>query len=340
MKNIMKKYGMTFVMFLSLVAGLSAQTQTLGITAQVTTGTKAYTNNEQLTWVNGQIIVSRTSTATNPTFTIDLSPNADSVGGVYPRNANWRFYDTSGGSSFVTIDGAEIYVGSNNSISSPVFMLWDVSGIGDANVTSSNVVTGNFLSTNLTRTYYFCAVFVHYSTLAAGTYELPITFRLRQEAFTPGDPTTAPISTATVVLRYVVGTTATVFFRKTPTGPEIFQLAFDEVTAATPSTFYIYVQSNFRYYLNVRSVNLGYLVHERYNDPITPVNEKICYTMKIGTKTIPLASGSYKYNTSKYNTTGFGTATKSFTSTITLSDVTNYSAGRYSDILAFTITSY
>ena len=340
MKNIMKKYWISLVVFLSLVAGLSAQTQTLSLTAQVTTGTKAYTNNELLTWVNGQIIVSRSSITTNPTFTIDLAPNAESVGGVYPRNANWRFYNTSGSNSFVDIESAEIYVGWTNNPSSPVFMMWDVSGIGDASVTSTNVVTGNFLSSSLSRTYYFSALFAHNTDLAAGTYELPITFRLRQEAFVEDDPTTAPISTATVVLRYVVGTTATVFFRDSPTGPEIFQLAFDEVTAATPKTFYIYVQSNFKYYFNIRSVNLGYLVHERYNNPITPVNEKISYTMKIGTTTIPLASGSYKYNTSKYNTTGFGTSSKSFTSTITISDVTNYSAGRYSDILAFTITSY
>ncbi|MDP2790384.1 MAG: hypothetical protein Q8O15_01360 [Rectinemataceae bacterium] len=339
MKNIMKKYTMTLALSFALVVGLSAQTQTLSFTAKTTTGTKAYLNNEQLTWVNGAIIVSRSNTTTNPTFTIDLAPNAGAVGGVYHRNADWRFYDTSGNSSIVNIDGAEIYVGSTNSSSSPIFKLWDAAGIGDTGVTSSNVVTGNFVSTNLTRTYYFCAVFMHNTNLPAGTYELPITFRLRQEAFVAGEPTTAPIATAAVVLRYVVGTTATVFFRDTLNGPEIFQLAFDEVTAATPKTFYIHVQSNFKYYVNVRSVNLGYLVHERYNDPITPVNEKIGYTMQIGTTTIPLASGSYKYNTSKYSTTGFGTTTRSFTSTITLSDVTNYSAGRYSDILAFTITA-
>jgi len=320
-----------------MVSSLSAQTLT--ITATSTDGTIIYSNNESAAWIDGSITVSRSSFASNPYFTIDAAPNADSVGGVYPRNANWRYYSRSGDNCSVYIDNSEIFKGSNHSTSASVFKMWDAAGIGDANVSSSNIYTGQFSGTSLTATFNFSAVFWQSSSLPAGTYELPITFRLRQEAFSAGAPLTEPVSTVTVVLRFVIGTTATVSFKNTISGNEIFDLRFDEVTAASPRTFYIYVQSNFKYYLNVRSMNLGYLVHERYNDPVAPVNERIGYTLKIGTTTIPLASGNFKFST-RYNSTGFGTSSRSYTGLLTIGDVTEYSAGKYSDALVFSITSY
>jgi len=334
-----KKIVSLVVFALTLVSTwLGAQTQTLGITAHSTDGTVIYGNNNTQAWIDGSITVSRSSLSTNPSFTIDLAPNSDAVGGVFPRNANWRYYNTSGENELVYINNSEIFKGSNHSLNASVFKMWDVAGIGDANVNSSNIYSGQFEGSSLTRTYYFSAVFWQNSGLPAGTYELPITFRLREESFSTDGPTTAPVASVTVVLRFVIGTTAVVFFSDTLGGTEMFNLHFDEIAAASPREFYIYVQSNFRYYLNVRSANLGYLVHEKYSDPVSPVQEKIGYSLKIGTTTIPLASGNYKFST-RYTTTGFGTSSRNYKGTITIGNVEEYNAGRYSDALIFSITS-
>jgi len=333
-----KKYCLVVVTIALFSANLWAQTQTLSITATSTDGTVIYANDKKAAWIDGTITVRRSNLNTNPSFTVDVAPNSDAVGGVYPRNANWRYYNTSGGNSALYINNSEIFKGSNHSTSSSIFKMWDIAGIGDANVSSNNVYTGQFPSSSLTQTYNFCAVFWQNSSLAAGTYELPITFRLRQEAFAVGDPTTDPVATVTVVLRFVVGTTAAVYFSDTLSGPEIFNLQFNEITAESPRDFYIYVQSNFRYYLNVRSANLGFLKHEKYSDPISPIPEKIGYSLKIGTTTIPLTSGNYKFST-RYNTTGFGTSSRNYKATITIGDVSEYNAGKYSDALIFSITS-
>ena len=338
MSKLIKVLSLVTFALILVSGGLWAQSQTLSITATSTDGTVIYANNRSAAWIDGTITVSRSSLSTNPSFTVDVAPNADMVGGIYPRNANWRYYNTSGGNSSINVDNSEIFKGSNHSLSASIFKLWDAAGIGDANVSSSNIYTGQFAGSSLTATYSFCAVFWQDSTMAAGTYELPITFRLRAEPFVAGEPTTSPVATATVVLRFVIGTTAAVFFSDTLGGMEILDLRFDDITAASPRDFYIYVQSNFRYYLNVRSANLGYLKHEKYSDPISPVLEKIGYSLKIGTTTIPLASGNYKFST-RYNTTGFGTSSRNYKATITIGDVSEFSAGKYSDALIFSITS-
>jgi len=333
-----KVISLVAIALILLSAKLWAQAQTLGITATSADGTVIYGNNNTQAWIDGTITVSRSSLSTNPNFTIDLAPSADAVGGVYPRNANWRYYNTSGENELVYINNSEVFKGSNHSLNASVFKMWDAAGIGDANVSSSNIYTGQFESSSLTKTYNFCAVFWQNSGLPAGTYELPITFRLRDEAFSSSGPTTAPVASVTVVLRFVIGTTAVVFFSDTLGGTEMFNLHFDEVAASSPRDFYIYVQSNFRYYLNVRSANLGYLVHEKFSDPVNPVPEKISYSLKIGTTTIPLALGDYKFST-RYNTTGFGTSSRNYKGTITIGNVDEYSAGRYTDALIFSITS-
>jgi len=313
-----------FLFFTTLL--LSAQ---LTMSVSITDGTVTYENTKQATWIDGYVTVRRPNRSTNPYFTVDLLPRADSMGGEYPRNADWMYYSTSDTISQIYIDNAEVFVGSNHSTSSNVLKTWDVVGIGDNNVSSSNVLQGNFFGSSLTKTFYFCAVFWQNSTLGAGFYELPITFRLRQEQFNTSGPTTSPIETSLQVLRFVVGTTASIYFKSGTS--EIFELAFDEITALTPKDFTVSIQTNFRFYLTVESKNKGKLIH------IDHPNEQIPYSLVVEDTTIPL-NASYRFPSS-YKSTGFGTSSRNFASTITIGDISSYSAGRYEDILSFTVTA-
>jgi hypothetical protein len=85
-------------------------------------------------------------------------------------------------------------------------------------------------------------------------------------------------------------------------------------------------------------MNLGYLDHEQFKDQNFPVNEKIGYSLKVNSTAIPMESGNYKFPTRYWNT-GFGTDSRNYKGTITIGDVSEYSAGRYSDALVFSITS-
>ncbi|MCE5256912.1 MAG: hypothetical protein LLF89_08730, partial [Spirochaetaceae bacterium] len=179
-------------------------------------------------------------------------------------------------------------------------------------------------------TYTFSAVFWQTSSMSAGFYELPITFRLRNEAFVSGGvPSTPPISTITMVLRFEIGTSSTIYFKSG--SYEIFELAFDEVTAQTPKAFTISVQANFRFYLSLSSKNGGYLENPSTSDTIP-------YTLSIDGTTIPLSAGTYKFS-KRQSSTGFGTNSKDYSAILTIGDITSYSAGTYTDILSFTVTS-
>lgn len=327
---------LTVFIMLGATLSLGAQGQTLSLSGTITTGTAINYNLSTEVWVSGTLTVTRSSLSSNPYFTIDLSPNADTVGGVWPRNANWTHYDTLGGSSSFYIDNSEIYVGIVQSIYSPVFKKWDVTGVGDAGVTSSNIITGQFSGSSLTATFYFCAVSWHDNWLDAGFYELPLTFRLRSEAFSTGEPTTQPVSTLTLIERFVVGTAATIFFKVG--SQEVTEIAFSEPSTPVSQTFTISVQANFRFYLSVKSKNLGYMNHERYGAAVSPVNERIPYTLSIDGTSIPLSAGTYKFPTRQWST-GFGTAAKNYTGTVSLGTVSNYSAGKYLDALSFIVTS-
>jgi len=342
-----KKVLLGLLAFALAVVPLAAQN--MSISGNATSGTVSYSNSYwggSETWIDGSITITCTAAAaaSNPSFTVDLAPRSDVVSGSCERNANWRHYDTSGGNESIYINNSEVYKNQYHSTNSDVIKMWDASGVGDTSVTSSNVFTGQFSSGSLSKTFTFSAVFWHDSTLDAGFYELPITFRLRNEAFAANSaPTTNPVSTITIVLRFYVGTAATIFFTSGNTsaynGVEIFALPFDEVTALTPKEFTIHIQSNFRFYLSVKSGNGGYLRHERYNDTTSPVKEQIPYTLNIAGTTIPLSSGTYKFS-KRQSSTGFGTNSKDYSAILTLGDITSYSAGTYSDTLSFTVTSY
>lgn len=326
-----KKSFLTALLLLAAAGFLAAQTQTLSILATITDGTVTYYNNCEATWIDGTITVTRSSTANNPYFTVDMVPQSDDEATGCPRNVNWVYYDTFGGSDNFDLDAAEVYASSKHSTSGNILKMWDVTGVGDDHVSSNNVFSGHFIGSNLTRTFNFAAVVWHNSRLGAGSYELPITFRLRQEAFSASGPATNPIASTTQALRFVVGTAATIAFISG--NSEFFDLAFDEITAMAPKDFTIRVQTNFRFYLNVKSKNLGYLNHADYP------NEKIGYSLSIDNTTIPLSAGTYKFITQQ-SATYFGTSAKDYDATITIGDITNYTAGRYEDVLSFTITSY
>lgn len=329
-----KKFWLTIIILAAIVNAVIAQTQTLSLTGTVSDNSVLYSGHE--TWVTGSVTVSRTSTATNPWFTVDLAPNADQTGGTYPRNANWTYYSNTGQSSSIYIDAVEIFT--SKSTSGNIIKQWDANGIGDANVTSNNVFSYQFVGTNLTRTFSFYGVFWDNNTLAAGFYELPVTFRLRQEQFNASGPTTDTISSVTLILRFVVTPTAIIFFKSGTS--EITSLDFDEVTTTTSKSFTISVQSSFRFDISVESAlgHGGYLWHEKRSDPLYPITETIPYTLKIDNVTIPLTAGAYTFK-KKQSSTNFSSTFNNSTAVITIGDISEYAAGKYTDSLSFTVTA-
>lgn len=332
------------VFSMMLASGLAAQT--LSVTATSIDGTAFYSNNRTAVWIDGSVTVTRSSTTINPTYyTVDLSPNADSVGGTYPRNANWTYYATNGQSSSIYLDNAEVFTGSNHSYSGTnVWKLWDAAGIGDASVVGNNVLSGSFTGSQTSYTYPFAAVFWENGSLGNGFYELPITFRVRNEQFVPnGRPTTEPVATAQVMLRFIVGEYAVMFFKNQAGGSEIFSLNFDTVTTGAQKTFAIAIQSNFRYNLSVRSTNGQKLRHERYGAATSPVNEEIGYTFSYAGTTMTLPAGVITRlatrESANVSGTTYGTVTRDREMTLTLGTISDFTAGKYADTLSFIIVA-
>lgn len=329
-------------------AASSLFAQILSISASATDGTVEYSNKwwgwsgGNPTWIDGTVTVTRSSISTNTPYTIDLAPKSDGTTTTCPRNVNWTYYSTSGTSSTVTIDNAEIYSGTSHSTSSTnVLKLWDKAGIGDASVTTNNVFSGTMTGSTTSVTYHFSAVFWHESNLAGGFYELPITFRVRNESFASNSvPATDPVASQTITLRFIVGNYATIYFKDSTNSYELYSIQFDNITSNATKNFNLHIQSNFKYYVRVRSTNGGKLRHERYGASTNPVNEQVSYTLTYNGSTYPLASGtSYTLTPSKQSTTGFGTDSNSYPITLTLGTIDNLTAGEFSDSLAFTVTA-
>lgn len=323
--------------------------QILSISASATDGTVEYSNKwwgwggGNPTWIDGTVTVTRSSTSSNTPYTIDLAPNADGESGTCPRNVNWTYYSTSGTSSTVNIDNAEVYSGTSHSTNSNlVLKLWDKAGTGDASVAANNVFSGTMTGSTTSVTHHFSAVFWHESTLASGFYELPITFRVRNESFVPNSvPATDPVASQTIMLRFIVGNYATIYFKDSTDSYELYTIQFDNITSNATKNFNLHIQSNFRYYVRVRSTNGGKLRHERYGASTNPVNEQVSYTLTYDGSTYSLASGtSYTLTTSKQSTTGYGTNSNSYPITLTLGTIDNLTAGDYTDSLSFTVSAY
>lgn len=332
-----------FTILALIAAPIAVFAQTLSISATSTDGTAYYNNTQTSTWIDGSVTVTRSSASSNPTYyTVDLSPNADQVNGSYPRNSNWTFYSISGTStSNFYLDSAEIYTGSTHSYNgSNVWKLWDQTGIGDASVVANNVFSGSMTGSTLSATYPFAAVFWQNGTLASGFYELPVTFRVRKEQFVANTaPTTEPVASQTIMIRFIVGYYATIFFKDSTNSYELFAIDFDNITSNATKSFNLNIQSNFRYKLAVKSINGGKLRHERYGASTNPVNEQVSYTMSYNGTTYALASGTSYTMATKQKATGFGTNSRSYPITLTLGTIDNLTAGEFSDSLAFTVTA-
>lgn len=329
---------------------LPATVQAFSLTGTLTTGTKGYNNKEKATWVYGTITVSCTAAEalSNPQYTVDLAPRQELVNGICPRNANWRHYDNSGSNEQVYIDNVEIYVGNTTLTNSAFIQQWDAPGIGDSSITSGNVFAGQFSKETTSKTFDFSAVFWNLNDLEAGYYELPITFRLRVEPFSTSGPKTDPVSTLTMVLRYYVGTAATIFFTpgsrsKAYNGSEIFNVDFGEVTTSASQEFTIHVQSNFKFNFYVQSLNGGVLRHPKYSQATTDderSKREIGYTLRIGGNTIPLKVGTSQRISTQNPTTAFGTTSQDYSAVITLDFTQDYDSGTYTDYLSFTVKPY
>ena len=341
----MNRRSLLLFVFCSFLAG-ALGAQTLSLTATSIDGTAYYSNNRTAVWIDGSVTVTRSSTTVNPTYyTVDLAPNADMVGGTYPRNANWEYYATNGQHNTIYLDNAEIYTRSAHFINnSRVWKLWGASGIGDTSVVAKSVLSGSFTGTQTSITYPFAAVFWENGSLGTGFYELPLTFRLRNEQFVPnGVPTTEPIVTAPVMLRFIVGEYAVMFFKNQAGGSEIFSLNFDTVATGTQETFAIAIQSNFKYHLSIKSAYGQKLRHERYGAATSPVNEEIGYAFSYNgtTKTLPAGVVVRLESKQSANVSGttYGTVTRDREMTLTLGTISDFTAGKYADTLSFIITS-
>jgi hypothetical protein len=349
------------VVLCMLALGLSIlplAAQDMWLTGNVTSGTVVY-NNPTMFWgywfdhsipIQGTVTVNSKADATGLSpvpYTADMAPPSVSYNGTTLRNSSWTHYTTSGAVETVKIDTVKIYTAKANPI-----MMWDVQGVGDSSITSKNVEQGQFNTNPQSTSFIFYANIEHNSALAAGLYELPITFRLRKEAFPANNaaPRTAPVSTLTLVLRFYVNTAVALFFTDGNTsaynGQEITSLSFDEITAMISKQFTIHVQSNSDFYLSIKSANKGKLRHSSYNqasDKDKPDLE-IPYDLAINGGNVDLVNLGYKSDlTTKTVSSGsLGTVSRDFLATITINKgqpISYFAAGTYTDTLTFTVSS-
>lgn len=358
MKRCMRKK--VFLCCLALELGMfPLAAQDMWLTGNVTSGTVVYDNP---TWfwgywfdhsitIQGTVTINNNANATafNPVpYTVDLAPASTMSNGSTPRNSSWQHYTTNGTVETVNLDTVTIYSTNSNPIK-----MWDAQGVGDNSITINNVEEGQFTKKSTSTSFTFYANIEHNSALAAGLYELPITFRLRKETFPAnnGAPKTAPVSTLTVVLRFYVNTAVAIFFTDGNTsaysGQEISSLNFDEITSMVSKQFTIHVQSNFNFYLSVKSANNGYLRHSTYDQ--APVDRRadlqIPYTLTIGGVDANLAGSGYKSAQQSKTTSGsddMGTASRDFSAVVLINGgnpISYFTAGTYTDSLTFTVSS-
>lgn len=315
-----------------LIAALIAATGVLGAQTALISGESPsiviYDNTNTATWVTGTITVTKNySTVTN--ITVDLSPKADYP---YPRNSDWNYIGTNSDSS-TYIENSEIYF--SQSTSGNVIKMWGTdSGVGSGNVYTYTFPSGS-ASVGSTTTFQYYAVFWHSHSLAAGTYELPITFRVRNERFRSNrNPSTQPVDTQTVYIKFVVSPSATIGFLSGTSGSTaITSVVFNDVASTTTNNFRVSVKSNFRYSLSVSSPT-GHGGELKHTDP--NVTETIPYTFTIAGSPITVSSTPYTVASMERPT---GTGTREYAASITVGNIQDYTAGQYSDSISFTVTA-
>lgn len=241
-----KKYWLIAIMIALAAGSIAAQTPRVSLSGD-NPSIVLYDNNGTPTWITGSILVTKNySTVTD--ITVDLDPKADSP---YPRNSNWKYIGPSSDTS-IYIDASEMYF--SQSTNGNIIKMWGT----DSNVQSSNVFKYKFAANSgvgVSTSFNYYAVFWHDTPLAAGTYELPITFRVRNEFFDGRKPNSTPVSTLIVYLKFLVSPSASITFLSGTTGSTATtDIVFDDVAATTTKDFRVSVKSNFRYSLSVRSL--------------------------------------------------------------------------------------
>jgi len=279
------------------------------------------------TWVTGTIVVTKNQTDVTD-ITVDLSPKADSP---YPRNSDWVYIGTSSDSAKY-IDNFEVFF--NKSTSGNIIKMWGSdSGVGNNNVFRYTFPSGSAIGTTISFQYY--AVFWHNSSLTSGTYQLPITFRVRNESFRKKrNPRTSPVDTQLIYIKYLVNPSATISFLSGSSGSaEVSSVVFYDVVSTVTNQFRVCVNSNFRYSLSVSSAtgHGGELKHTNPN-----ITETIPYTFTVLGSAITPGLTPYIVASMERPT---GSGIREYLASITVGDVQNYTAGRYSDSISFTVTA-
>lgn len=327
--RLYKKYWLIAIMIALAAGSIAAQTPKVSLSGD-NPPIVIYDNNGTPTWITGTIVVTKNySTVTD--ITVDLDPKADSP---YPRNSNWKYIGTSSDTS-TYIDACEVYF--SQSTSGNIIKMWG----SDSNVQSTNVYKYKFASNSgvgVSTSFNYYAVVWHDSSLPAGTYELPITFRVRNEYFDGRKPNTVPVSTLPLYLKFLVAPSATITFLSGTTGStSTTDIVFDDVATTTTKDFRVSVKSNFRYSLSVRSPtgHGGVLKHTDVN-----VTDTIPYTFAIGGVPITVSTTPYIVASMERPTySGTGTGTREYDASITVGNIQDYTAGLYSDSITFTVTA-
>jgi hypothetical protein len=306
-----KKVFSAFAAIFLLAAGLAASAQTITLTG-VTPATLVYGGISTDNWIIGSFTITCTTTS-NTATTTDIAPQQE----TYDRN-NFTYINTG---EIIQIDSDEIY--KSKSIGSTPVKMWGA----DTSVSSSNFYLKTFSSGTHSQTFTYYLWFNHGSTLSAGTYQLPITIRTRKEAYSSKGPKTNPVAELPINLTFVVDPIAALVFRSSSGGSAISAIDFGDLSQAVPQSFVVNVNSNFRYSMNVSSLNGGNLVSGTYQIP---------YTMTLNGTQVPLTSAGTRALNYQAPNTGSGTD-YNVTLAVVLPQALEF--GSYSDSLTFTITA-
>lgn len=326
-----KKYIVVFLLGTAVALAAGAQVAGVSLTGS-NPPSVIYGNTGALTWISGTVTVTKdVSTVTN--VVVDLEPASTSPGNSKKNRQSWKQVATA---TAIKLDYAQVFF--SPSTNGNVIKQWDK----DSNVTSSNVYfyvfpAGSATGTSTTFTYYMG--FYNAASLAPGTYERLLTFRARLEPFPAAGtyPTTTPVATLDQIVSFVVSPTASLTFLAGTTGTTTTsQVAFGEVVSTTTQNFRVRVQSNFRYSLTVASEYGRVLRHASYDAAVLPVNETIPYTLIVNGLTLPAGTSPLTVASLQQAT---GTTFREYSASVTLNDITSYTAGSYSDKLRFTVTA-
>ena len=292
------------------------------------------------TWISGTITI----TKNDPTVswvTVDLNPKATSPGNSRKFRQEWTNVVTN---VIQKIDVSQIYF--SQSTGSPIIYMWGSDGDGGTGVTASNVFSYQFpagspVGTTISFPYY--VMFQNAATPAPGTYERLLTFRARLERFAADNstPLTTPVTSLIVRPSFVVSPQGEIkLYAGTAGTTELSTLAFGTITGITTTQqFRISVISNYRYSVSVTSRRGGFFFHEIDQSlpaGATPTIEPIPYSFSLSGVLVALSSAPRMIVEYAPPT---GSVAVEKTAAITIGDVSDYTAGKYSDYFSFVMTA-